>query len=75
MAVQRNIYDLKLQVRVEDGTSASGNVKTKSLNYSNIKLDATDDQLMEAGKAICGVTAYKLAGISRIDTNDLAEGA
>lgn len=48
MAAIKALTDLKLQVRVVDGTSASGKDKIKSLNYSNIKLDATDDQLMDA---------------------------
>lgn len=73
MAAIKALTDLKLQVRVVDGTSASGKDKIKSLNYSNIKLDATDDQLMDAGKAICGLTAYTLNGFRRIDTNDLSE--
>ena len=75
MAAIKALTDLKLQVRVVDGTSASGKDKIKSLNYSNIRLDASDDQLMDAGKAICGLTAYTLNGLRRIDTNDLSEGA
>lgn len=75
MAVQKALTDLKLQVRVVDGTSASGKDKIKSLNYSNIKLDATDDQLMDAGKVICGLTGFTLNGMRRIDTNDLTDGA
>ena len=75
MAVQKALTDLKLQIRVADGTNASGKAKTKNLNFSNIQLTATDDQLMAAGKAICGLTAYTLNGLRRIDTNDLSEGA
>lgn len=75
MAVQKALTDLKLQINVLDGTTASGKAKSKNLNFSNIKLDASDEQLMAAGKAICGLTAYELNGIHRIDTNDLTEGA
>ena len=75
MAVNKALTDLKLQIKVADGTTASGKAKTKNLNYSNIQLGATDEQLMAAGKAICGLTAYELNGIHRIDTNDLTEGA
>lgn len=75
MAVLKALTDLKLQVSVLDGTTASGKAKSKNLNYSNIRLDATDEQLMAAGKAICGLTEYTLNGIHRIDTNDLSEGA
>lgn len=75
MAAQKALTDLKLQISVIDGTTASGKDKTKKLSYSNIKLNATDDQLLAAGKAICGLTAYTLNGIHRIDTNDLTDGA
>lgn len=67
------LTDLKLQINVLDGTTASGKAKSKNLNFSNIKLDASDEQLMAAGKAICGLTAYTLNGLRRIDTNDLSE--
>ncbi len=73
MAVQKALTDLKLQINVLDGTTASGKAKSKNLNFSNIKLDASDEQLMAAGKAICGLTAYTLNGLRRIDTNDLSE--
>lgn len=56
MAVTKAITDLKLQVRVEDGTTSAGAVKIKNLSYSNIRLDATDQELVDAGKAIVGIT-------------------
>lgn len=56
MAVAKALTDLKLQIRVEDGTTSAGGAKIKSLNYSNIKLDANDQELMDAGKAIAGMT-------------------
>ena len=73
MAVNKAIADLKLQVRVEDGTTSAGAAKIKSLSFSNIRLDASDQELMDAGKAIAGITYYPLSGIRRVDTGDLSE--
>lgn len=73
MAVNKAIADLKLQVRVEDGTTSAGAAKIKSLSFSNIRLDASDQELMDAGKAIAGITNYPLSGIRRVDTGDLSE--
>lgn len=73
MAVTKAITDVKLQIRVQDGTTASGAAKIKSLSFSNIKLDAGDQDLLDAGKAIVGITNYPLSGVRRVDTGDLAE--
>lgn len=73
MAVRKAMTDVKLQVRVQDGTNASGAAKIKSLSFSNIKLDAADQALLDAGKAIAGMTNYPLSGVRRVDTGDLSE--
>lgn len=73
MAVAKELTDLKIQIRVEDGLTSAGAAKIKSLSYSNIKLDATDQELMDAGKAIVGMTNYSLAGIRCVLTNDMSD--
>ena len=75
MAVRKAMTDLKLQIRVEDGTTSAGAAKVKSLNYSNIKLSATDQELLDAGKAIVGITNYPLSGIRCIQTHDMVDEA
>lgn len=75
MAVAKELTDLKLQIRVADGTTSAGAAKIKSLSYSNIKLDATDQELMDAGKAIVGITNYLLSGIRCVQTHDMVDEA
>lgn len=73
MAAQKIITDLKLQVRVENGNSASGAVTIKSINLNQIKLEATADELLLAGQGLANLQANNLSGIRIIDTYDLAE--
>lgn len=71
MAAQKKIIDTKLQVRVENTDAAKKAIK--NLNYNQIKLTATEAQLLEAGTAIAGLTQYTLSGIRVIDTSELAD--
>ena len=54
MAAQKKIIDTKLQVRVENTDAVKKAIK--NLNYNQIKLTATEAQLLEAGTAIAGLT-------------------
>ena len=47
MAVSRNAKEVKLVIRVDEG-----NDKVKSLTYNRIKVDANDEAVLAAGKAI-----------------------
>lgn len=71
MAAQKKIIDSKLQVRVENTDATKKAIK--NLNYNQIKLTATEAQLLEAGTAITGLTQYTLSGIRVIDTSELAD--
>lgn len=71
MAAQKKIIDMKLQVRVEKTDAAKKAIK--NLNYNQIKLTATEVQLLEAGTAIAGLTQYTLSGIRVIDTSEIAD--
>ena len=71
MAAQKKIIDTKLQVRVENTDAVKKAIK--NLNYNQIKLTATEAQLLEAGTAIAGLTKYTLSGIRVIDTSELAD--
>ena len=42
MAIEKSRYDTKLVIRVEDGTTSSGAAAVKNLNYSQVKVNATD---------------------------------
>lgn len=74
MAATKKLYDIKFQVRVENGTTTTGAKALKSLNLNQIKLDATADQLLAAGEAVAHLQSQTLSGIRVIDSYDLADG-
>ncbi len=73
MAAQKIITNIKLQVRVDNGTTTTGAVTLKNINLNQIKLEATDDQLLLAGQGVANLQASSLSGIRLINTYDLAE--
>lgn len=73
MAAQKIITDIKLQVRVENGTTTTGATTLKNINLNQIKLEATADQLLLAGQGLANLQASTLSTIRVIDTYELAE--
>lgn len=73
MAATKTMNDIKLQVVVENGTTSTGKRATKNLSFSQINLNATDDQLLEAGKAIAGLLSTSLSGLRLINTYNLTD--
>ncbi len=73
MTVKANTTNLVLQLRVENGTTSSGETALKSINLSKIKLDATDQALLEAGNAAGALQSHSLEGVRRVTTADLVE--
>ena len=55
MTAKAKMTDLVLQVRVENGTKADGKAAVKNINFNQLKLDATDQQLLDAGHAAAGL--------------------
>ena len=74
MAAVSNVYDVKLQVRLDNGLTASGAQAVKSVSISQIKTDATDDQLLAAGEALGSLADSELIGVRKVETTDLAQG-
>ena len=73
MATEKTLKGIKLQIRVENGSTSSGTTKLKNLNFNKIKLTATDDQLYEAAKAISELQTLPLSDIRTVATNELSE--
>ena len=73
MAATKNMTDIKLQVIVENGTTASGKKATKNIPFNQIKLTASDDELLDAGKAVAGLLSTSLAGMRLVNTYDLTD--
>lgn len=73
MAAAKNMTDIKLQVIVENGTTASGNKATKNISFNQIKLTASDNELLDAGKAVAGLLSTSLSGMRLVNTYDLTD--
>lgn len=74
MAAQKSIYDVKLQVRVENGTTSGGATAYKNINFSQIKLGASDEELLSAGQGIANLQANPLAEVRLINSYSLTDG-
>ena len=68
----KSMIDKKLNIRFENGTTVSGKTSIKTTNLSNVKLDATDEDMMEAGTAYASLTSLTLDGVRMTDVYDLA---
>ncbi len=73
MAAEKSINDVKLQIQVENGIDSAGNKAVKNLNFNQIKLTSTDEELLTAGKAIVGLSDYTLSGIRLVNTYELTD--
>ena len=68
----KSMIDKKLNIRFENGTNASGKTLVKTTNLSNVKLNATDEDMLEAGNAYASLTSLPLDGVRMTDVYDLA---
>ncbi len=62
----------RLQVRLDLGT-VNGRHVTRTRSYSNIKHDASDENLYIIGQGIAGVQEHTLEGIYRLNEQLLVE--
>lgn len=72
MAATKSINNIRLQIQVENGTNSDGTKALKNLNFNQIKLTSTDEELLAAGQAIVGLSEYTLSGIRLVNTYDLS---
>lgn len=63
MTAKAKMTDLVLQVRVENGTKADGKAAVKNINFNQLKLDATDQQLLDAERD-CSPTPFRACAAS-----------
>ena len=74
MAVKKEAYDVKVQIRVENGIDSYGKTAVKTMSLGQIKLGATDQELLDAGTALAGLSSLPLEGLRRVETGDLVDG-
>ncbi|KQU13125.1 DUF1659 domain-containing protein [Peribacillus sp. NPDC060186] len=60
-----------LRIDFETGLNEKGAIVFKRRSFSNIKVEATADQLFSAATAIASVQNYPMGEVTRVDTNSL----
>ncbi|AXN38118.1 DUF1659 domain-containing protein [Peribacillus butanolivorans] len=60
-----------LRIDFETGLNEKGSIVFKRRSFSNIKVEATADQLFSAATAIASVQSYPMGEVTRVDTNSL----
>ncbi|KWW21709.1 MULTISPECIES: DUF1659 domain-containing protein [Peribacillus] len=60
-----------LRVDFETGLNEKGNITFKRKSFTNIKTEATADQLFSTAAAIASVQTYPLGEVTRVDTYSL----
>ncbi|MCO0597796.1 DUF1659 domain-containing protein [Peribacillus butanolivorans] len=60
-----------LRIDFETGLNEKGSIIFKRRSFSNIKVEATADQLFSAATAIASVQNYPMGEVTRVDTNSL----
>lgn len=73
--VTKEVLKRTLSINVEDGVTASGAVKTKTHNYSGIKAEAADENILAAGNALGGLMATPVQVVVLTDKASLEEAA
>ena len=71
MAVSRVIRTQMRLVLEEGNHPVSGDVILKSKSFSNVRLDATPDELYAVGNALAGLQSLPLFGIERYDYSEI----
>ena len=60
-----------LRLEFEAGYNEKGEIIFKRKNFSNIKPEATAEQLTSIASAVASVQTYPLANVNRVDTHTL----
>ncbi|PJN89579.1 DUF1659 domain-containing protein [Bacillus sp. mrc49] len=62
-----------LRVDFETGLNEKGNIIFKRKSFTNIKTEATADQLFSTAAAIASVQNYPMGEVTRVDTYSLMD--
>ena len=71
MPVVSNPINTRLQLVFNIGTDEEGKPINKTKTLSNVKPDATDQDLLEVAQAISGLQKYALSSVIRINQGEL----
>ena len=73
MAIQRTTEGSRLQLQFQTGVTGDGKPIVKSRSFSNLKVDAVDENVHAAAEIVAGLQEHTLLVIRRIDTSALDE--
>lgn len=65
------LKESQLRLVFEVGISEQGDPIFRGKNYSNLKKEATPDQVHQAALALSQLCAYPLTGVERNDSSDI----
>lgn len=65
------IMDSKLKVLFENGVDSKGEIIIKTKTFSNVRKEASADQLFQAGQALASLCSLSLVNIERADNFEL----
>lgn len=68
---ETQLWQSRKQSLINNGTTSGGNIAIKNINLNNLKLDATEQQLIDAGNAVAALVSLPLVGVRRIEDGDL----
>ncbi|RJX24923.1 MAG: DUF1659 domain-containing protein [Dethiobacter sp.] len=74
MAVTANPVGSRLQLRLVVGQDAGGNPVYRSRAYSNVKPQASDQNVFDVGNSLANLQQHDLDEVRRINESVLTEG-
>lgn len=75
MAISSIKNTVSLVLKYADGTKDDGSPKVKTMRYSIVSKDATDESIYNVGTAIGNLLANECVEIRRVDDSSLSENA
>ena len=71
MAVSVNVTRRSMSILVDEGVDVNGKAVTKAYAFSNVKPDAGPEKIEAAGRALGGLFARDMAGITLSEKSEL----
>jgi hypothetical protein len=73
MAVNKTPVGSTIRLSLVTGTNEQGAPILRQTNLSNLKSNASDQDLFDVANGIVGLQEYQLNAMTRVDTADLVE--
>lgn len=73
MAVERIVSTATLAIQVQNGVDNKGNTKYRSLSFSNLRTNASDENIYTVAKAIAGILSSNIGNINIKESSQLIE--